>query len=157
MKNDKTRQTGEPSGPALQGQTRQPPRVLVVDDEPTIRRLNAKMLLDAGYNVDAVEDGAVAWDALQVKKYDLLITDNNMPKVSGVELIEKVRAAGMSLPVIMATGALPNEGFSRQGRLRPAATLLKPYTLAEFLGTVATVLCGTVLTAMLLLCLPISL
>jgi CheY-like chemotaxis protein len=129
----------------------------VVDDEPIVRRLNAKMLLDAGYRVDAVEDGAVAWDALQVKKYDLLITDNNMPKVTGVELIEKVRAAGMALPVIMATGALPKEAFSRRSRLQPVATLLKPYTLAEFLGTVATVLCGTVLTAMLLACLPVSL
>jgi len=63
-----------------------------------------------------------------------------MPNVSGVELIEKVRAAGMTLPVIMATGEAPEEDFTRNPFLQPAATLLKPYTPVEFLGTVKNVL-----------------
>jgi CheY-like chemotaxis protein len=126
----------------------------VVDDELTVRQLHARILLDAGYHVDAAEDGAAAWDTLQTKSYDLLITDNAMPKVSGIELIAKVRSAGMALPVIMATGAVPHEEFTRQPRLRPAATLVKPYTFAEFLGTVQSVLCGAVFITLLLLCLP---
>jgi DNA-binding response OmpR family regulator len=67
-----------------------------------------------------------------------------MPKVTGLELIQKVRAAGMALPVIMATGVLPEEAFTRSPWLQPAATLIKPYTLAEFLGVVENVLHGTV-------------
>jgi DNA-binding response OmpR family regulator len=121
-----------------------PRRVLVVEDEPIIRRLNTKMLMDAGYHVDTAENGAVAWDTLQLKSFDLLITDNSMPKVTGIELIEKVRSAGMALLVIMATGMLPNEAFTRSPWLQPAATLIKPYSLAEFLGTVKNVLCGAV-------------
>jgi DNA-binding response OmpR family regulator len=125
-----------------------------VEDEPTIRKLNAELLVRHGYDVDAVEDGAVAWDTLQVKSYDLLITDNSMPKVTGVELIEKVRAAGMALPVVMATATLPLEEFARRPWLQPAATLVKPYTLAELLAAVKNVLCAAVPTAMLLFCLP---
>jgi DNA-binding response OmpR family regulator len=126
-------------------QTERPlPHILVVDDEPIIRELNCKMLMDASYHVDTAEDGAVAWDTLQLKSFDLLITDNSMPKVTGLELIQKVRAAGMALPVIMATGVLPEEAFTRSPWLQPAATLIKPYTLAEFLGVVENVLHGTV-------------
>jgi len=140
MKVDKIRQTAAPDSTVFQWQTSPSHRILVVDDEPLMRHLNTKMLLDAGYHVDAAEDGAAAWDTLQFKSYDLLITDNNMPKVSGVELIEKVRAARMVLPVIMATGTLPEEEFTRCPWLQPAATLIKPYTPTEFLGTVKKVL-----------------
>jgi DNA-binding response OmpR family regulator len=63
-----------------------------------------------------------------------------MPKVSGVELIEKVRAACMALPVIMATGISSEEEFTRHPWLQVAATLLKPYTAVEFLETVKTAL-----------------
>jgi DNA-binding response OmpR family regulator len=144
MKADEIRQTEDPASAALRCQTDPPHRILVVEDEPCMRLLNARMLLDAGYHVDAAENGAAAWDTLQAENYDLLITDNSMPKVSGVELIEKVRDAGMALPVIMATAVLPKEAFTRQPRLKPAATLLKPYTITEFLGTVRNVLCMTV-------------
>jgi hypothetical protein len=68
-------------------------------------------------------------------------------------LIKKLHAARVALPVIMATAGLPHQEFTRQPWLRPAATLLKPYTIAEFLGTVRSVLCGTVLITMLQLCL----
>jgi DNA-binding NtrC family response regulator len=115
----------------------------VVDDEPLILRLNTQMLVGAGYNVDAAADGADAWDTLQLNCYDLMITDNNMPKVSGVELIQKVHAARMALPVIVATGASPTEEFARHPHLQPAAIMLKPYTSEEFLGTVRDVLRAT--------------
>ena len=119
-----------------------PHRILVVDDESCIRRLNAEMLLRSGYHVDTAEDGADAWRALGAERYDLLITDHNMPRVTGVELIKKVRGARMELPVIMATGTLPEEEFARNPWLRPHATLLKPYTIGEMLRAVKEVLSG---------------
>ncbi len=67
-----------------------------------------------------------------------------MPNLTGLELIEKVRAAGMELPVIKVTGVLPKEAFMRSHGLQPAATVIKPYTHAEFLGAVRTVLHKTV-------------
>lgn len=114
--------------------------ILVVDDEATIRQLCTTMLTRAGYQVDAAEDGAVAWDVLNAGNFDLLITDNNMPKVSGVELLKKVHAACMTLPVIMATGEYPTDTFIRNPWLKPAGTLLKPYTFAELLSAVKDVL-----------------
>src|ERR1700684_4363524 len=83
-----------------------PHRILVVEDDPILRRLNTSLLIEAGYEVDTAEDGAVAWDTIQLKTFDLLITDNSMPNVTGIELIKKVRAAGIAVPIIMATAAL---------------------------------------------------
>ena len=121
-------------------------RILVVDDEPLIRQLNTDILLDAGFQVDIAEDGSAAWAAMQLNDYDLLVTDNQMPKVGGVELIGKVRVAGMVLPIIMATATLPDEIFTGHLWLQPFALLLKPYSLAEFLGAVKSVLLATSLS-----------
>jgi two-component system chemotaxis response regulator CheY len=98
------------------------------------------MLLRSGYQVDAAEDGAAGWDALQAHRYDLMITDNNMPNICGVELLKMLHSARMTLPVIMASGAIPTEELSRHPGLQLAATLLKPFTPDELLGTVKKVL-----------------
>jgi DNA-binding response OmpR family regulator len=127
---------GESCGPTLRGPGNPPRRILVVDDEATILRLTTLSLVHSGYDVDAAEDGAEAWEALQVKHYDLVITDNNMPNLSGVELIQKLHNAGMSLPVIMATGSPPEPEFTDTPWFHPVATLLKPYTVKELLETV---------------------
>ncbi len=131
---------GESASAPLQSQTSPPHHILVVEDDIAIRQLNTEVLLRSGYEVDGAEDGAAAWEALSADSYDLMITDNNMPKVSGVELLKKLRSARMALPVIMATGALPKEEFTRYPWLQPAAMLLKPYTIAELLRTVKKVL-----------------
>ena len=97
-------------------------------------------LLRAGYEVDSVEDGAVAWDTLNTCSYDLLITDNNMPNLTGLELLRKVRDNHMALPVIMASGIIPTETFVQNPWLRPTATLSKPHTIEALLNTVRNVL-----------------
>ncbi len=113
-----------------------PWRILVVDDEPAIRCLNSDFLMEEGFDVNAVADGAMAWTALEQNHYDLLITDNLMPKMSGVELLEKLHAARRFVPVIMATGTLPAEEIKCQPWFQIATTLLKPYTLQELLEAV---------------------
>lgn len=124
----------------LQSQSNPPDRILVVEDDASIRQLNTERLRDSGYEVDAAENGAAAWQALNTHSYDLLITDNVMPKVTGIELLEKLRSARLTLPVIMATSAIPTEVLVRYPWLQPDATLLKPYTFAELLRTVKKVL-----------------
>jgi DNA-binding NtrC family response regulator len=69
-----------------------------------------------------------------------VITDNEMPKVTGVELLKKLHAARMGVLVIMATGTLPHEQFARFPWIQPVAVLLKPYTLVQLLGAVKKVL-----------------
>jgi DNA-binding response OmpR family regulator len=107
-------------------------RILVVDDDAQIRVLNSLVLRQSQYHVDTADDGATAWDALVAENYDLLITDNAMPKVSGVELIQKVRGANLFLPIILASGTLPEDTDS----LKLAAVLEKPFTPDELLKTV---------------------
>jgi two-component system, OmpR family, response regulator len=135
-----TAPAGELAGARDQAKPNPAHRILVVDDDSDIRELHTTVLLRSGYEVEAAKDGAAAWEALNADNYDLVITDNSMPRVSGVELLKKLRAARIALPVIMATGIMPTEEFTRNPWLQPAAMLLKPYTTEEFLGTVEAVL-----------------
>ena len=121
-----------PSNPRL--------RILVVEDDADIRHLNTEVLTRNGYHVDAAEDGAFAWKALTSQSYDLLVTDNSMPKVTGFELLRKLHEARMPVPVIMATSVLPEWKFRQNPELTPAAMLVKPYTVPELLRAVKTVL-----------------
>jgi CheY-like chemotaxis protein len=117
-----------------------PRRILVVEDNDDIRALNTEVLLQFGYHVDTATDGANAWDALKSHDYQLVVTDNEMPNVTGVELLKLLYSARMALPVVMATGALPKDDFRHCPWLLPAALLLKPYTLLELVRTVQGVL-----------------
>ena len=115
-------------------------RILVVEDEPDIRRINAMVLHRAGYHVDTAEDGASGWRALKASRYDVLITDNNMPRVTGMELIKKVRSEEMPLSVILASGTAPTEELDRDPWLQLDAVLMKPYTAEAILDSVKKVL-----------------
>ena len=117
-------------------------RILVVEDDPMIRRLNTKVLICSGYLVDAAEDGAVAWAAIQQESYDLIVTDHDMPKMTGVDLLRSLHEARLALPVIMATGSFPGEELERQPWLKVGVTLLKPYGLDDLLAAVNHVLCA---------------
>lgn len=112
--------------------TSPPQRILLVDDEKFVRQLYAEVLTSAGYLVDTAEDGAVGWQKLQGENYDLVLTDNHMPKVSGVELINKLHAAKMTLPVILATATPPVD----MAELQLAALLEKPFGLEDLLQAV---------------------
>ena len=140
MKNDKVPQTGASPGAQARCQATPCNRILVVDDEVEIRQINAEVLRRVGYQTETAADGAAAWEALQANSYDLLITDNRMPKVSGVELVKKMRSAHMTLPVILASGLLPTEELDRNPWLQPLATLVKPFTGGQLLETVNQVL-----------------
>ena len=61
-------------------------RILYAEDDPVQRGLSVRILTLSGYAVTSVEDGLQAWAALHSDRYDLLITDNNMPRMTGLEL-----------------------------------------------------------------------
>jgi DNA-binding response OmpR family regulator len=124
----------------MPSQKNAPHRILVVEADVFLRHFNVTMLLLSGYKADAAADGDAAWQALNTNSYDLLITGNAIPKVSGVELLKRLRTERMALPVIMATGTSQQHEFIRYPWLQPAATLLKPYTAEAMLRTVKMVL-----------------
>ena len=128
MKNDHLLQTGDLPGAQARCQTAPCNRILVADDDADVRQVNADVLRRFGYRTETAADGAAAWEALEAKNYDLLITDKNLPKVSGVELVKKVRSAHMILPVILASAALPAEEWDRIPWLQPVVTLIKPFS-----------------------------
>jgi len=140
MKDNQISQAGEPASAPAQGRTNPPRRILLVDDDRDVRQLNAGVLVRAGYRVDTAEDGAAGWRALNANRYDLLITDNTMPGVTGLELIKKLRSEDMTLSVILASGTAPTEELYRYPWLELDATLPKPYSIDELLGAVKEVL-----------------
>jgi CheY-like chemotaxis protein len=77
-------------------------RILVVDDEPMVRALIARALADEGYEVVAVTDGHAALDAARSAEveFDLIVTNNYMPGLSGPELIARVRQDFPNLPIL---------------------------------------------------------
>ena len=128
------------SSASIRGRANPPKRILVVDDESYIRRLSTEVLLHSGYHVDSAEDGAFAWDALQSNSYDLLVTDDNMCRLTGIGLVKKLHAARMALPVILVSRTMPTEELNRHPWLPIEATLLKPFNTLELLRTVRHVL-----------------
>jgi len=90
-------------------------RVLVVDDSLTVREVERNMLMAGGYDVDVAVDGVDGWNHLRQDSYDLLVTDIDMPRMNGWELLEKVKgSANMeSLPVIIVSYKDRAEDFER--------------------------------------------
>jgi two-component system, chemotaxis family, chemotaxis protein CheY len=138
MKNHEIPRTAGPS--QVSGSRQQEPnpsrRILVVDGDTDLRLMYAFVLARPGYDVDVAEDGAVGWQALRAHHYHLLITEHEMPILTGIELIKLLRAARMDLPVVMAAGRMPSYELARNPGLQLAATLLKPFATDELLDTV---------------------
>ncbi|WP_010484751.1 hybrid sensor histidine kinase/response regulator [Pseudomonas sp. S9] len=88
-----------------QGGGRVRKRVLVVDDSLTVRELERKLLLSRGYDVAVAVDGMDGWNALRAESFDLLITDIDMPRMDGIELVSLVRRDSrlQSLPVMVVS------------------------------------------------------
>jgi CheY-like chemotaxis protein len=130
--------------PPVEASSRGPARpahqILLVEDDSAVRQASAMLLVRAGYQVNAVEGSQAAWEALQSRSYDLLITDNQMPEMSGLELVRKLRSAQLALPVIMASGGIDERDLTQNQWLQPATVLPKPFTSAALLKTVAEVL-----------------
>jgi len=82
-------------------------RILVVDDEEPIRTFLLRLLRMHDYGVDMAGDGAEALDRLERQRYDLMLLDRNMPRISGVDVLASVRSSSRfdDLPIIMVTCA----------------------------------------------------
>jgi DNA-binding response OmpR family regulator len=111
-------------------------RILYVDDEPQLRRLGALVLVQSGYEVDTAADGAEGWDALQHAHYNLLITDHEMPRLTGLELATRARLAGMRLPIVLTSGSGAVLRDSSVKWLEIAACLPKPFGADTLVETV---------------------
>ena len=116
------------------------PRILVVDDDEDSRYVTSLRLSRAGYLVDQAVDGVEAWEALLATRYDLLLTDHNMPRLCGLDLVARLRAAGLNLPVILYSGWPGFERRADYSNLRLAAIIPKSPNFAEVPDTISRIL-----------------
>ena len=108
-------------------------RILVVDDEASIRDLLARTLALAEYDVDTEADGSTAFGRIRAADYDLLIADLSMPGMDGLTLIRQVRRIRADLPVIIITG-FPSESSAIEAvNLGVTGYLRKPFRVPEVL------------------------
>ncbi|MDD3814247.1 MAG: response regulator [Desulfocapsaceae bacterium] len=109
--------------------------VLVVDDDPFSREMTVAVLEDQGYNCQLAENGMEAMEILAGKSScDLVISDMNMPLISGIDLFRELRSQGVTLPFILLTGDDP-EGLQAQ-EPKLDACLFKDFSLEEILPQV---------------------
>jgi excisionase family DNA binding protein len=113
------------------------PRVLVVDDEASIRDLLAKTLALAEYDVDLAPDGRAALERLRIIPYDLLITDLKMPGVDGLTVIKEARRLKTDIPVIIITGYSTESSAIEAVNLGVSGYLTKPFRVPRVLAAAA--------------------
>jgi CheY-like chemotaxis protein len=109
--------------------------LVVADDNLPLRGLVSTRLGKLGYHVRSAEDGEEAWASLLAEPFDLLITDNEMPRLGGLELLRRMRAASIRQPVILISGSFGQITPEIKELLLPGAALAKPFLFADLLPT----------------------
>jgi len=108
-------------------------RFLVVDDFSTMRRIVRNLLKELGFmNVDEADDGAMALQKLRSGVFDFVISDWNMPNMTGIELLRAVRAdpALKHLPVLIITAEAKKENIIEAAQSGASGYIVKPFTAA---------------------------
>ena len=140
-----SQQASSTSGPGDQsiGQSPAPahtggrPRVLVVDDEASIRDLLSQTLALADYEVDVATDGAEALDRMKTQAYNLLVTDLRMPGLDGMTVIHEARRMNSRLPVIVITGFSTEATAIDAANVGVSGYLTKPFKVPKVLEVAA--------------------
>src|ERR1700721_751219 len=113
--------------------------ILVVDDEPQIRRVMRTTLVAQGYEVSDARSGDGAIDLIRCEKYDLVLLDVNMPGISGVQACREIRLAS-DLPIIMVTGRDTERDKVQALDAGADGYLTKPFNVSELLARIRAVL-----------------
>ncbi|MDY0057092.1 MULTISPECIES: chemotaxis response regulator CheY [Methyloversatilis] len=106
-------------------------KFLVVDDFSTMRRIVRNLLKELGFtNVDEAEDGVIALQKLKASEFDFVVTDWNMPNMTGIELLRAIRAdaALKALPVLMITAEAKKENIIEAAQAGASGYIVKPFT-----------------------------
>ncbi|BDQ32870.1 chemotaxis response regulator CheY [Pseudodesulfovibrio portus] len=111
-------------------------RVLVVDDFSTMRKIVKNILRQLGFtNIVEADDGSTAWEVLNKDNIDFIVSDWNMPNMSGIELLRKVRGSEeyADIPFLMVTAEAQQENIIEAVQAKVSNYIVKPFT-PETLG-----------------------
>ncbi|KAF1075984.1 chemotaxis response regulator CheY [Halodesulfovibrio sp. MK-HDV] len=106
-------------------------RVLVVDDFSTMRRIVKNILRQIGFtNIVEADDGTTAWEVLNKDRIEFVISDWNMPQMTGIELLRKVRSSEefADMPFLMVTAEAQQENIIEAVQAKVSNYVVKPFT-----------------------------
>ena len=109
------------------------PRFLIVDDFSTMRRIVRNLLKEIGYsNLEEAEDGSIALNMLRSGKFDFVVSDVNMPNMTGLELLKNIKSDDRlkSVPVLMVTAEARKDDIVAAAQGGAAGYIVKPFTRA---------------------------
>jgi CheY-like chemotaxis protein len=121
--------------------------VLCAEDNQSVAILLRHLLEAAGYHVSLARDGVEAWEIINHQGIDLLVTDHDMPRLTGCDLIARVRDHGHDFPIILITGSLDTLASGRLADLKLSGILAKPFASSELLDALETAVKQTGVTA----------
>ena len=116
--------------------------ILIVDDSSVVRMSLGYVLKESGYTVVEAVDGVDGLGKSDNQKFDLIITDINMPNMTGIELIEKVRGGANNkyVPILVLTTESGQDMLEEGKRVGATGWIVKPFTNEKLLATVKKVL-----------------
>jgi two-component system KDP operon response regulator KdpE len=117
-----------------------PFRVLVIDDEPAIRRFLRTTLTAQGYKVDEAEDGKTALEMLKGEKPSVIVLDLGLPNIDGFEVLKQLRASGLEIPVIVLSSRADEAGKVKALDMGADDYVTKPFGVDELLARLRTAL-----------------
>lgn len=108
-------------------------RILIVDDFSTMRRIVKNLLGDLGFtNTAEADDGKTAWPMLETGEFDFVVTDWNMPGMTGIDLLRQIRSSPKTakLPVLMVTAEAQKSQIIEAAQAGVNGYIIKPFTAA---------------------------
>lgn len=112
-------------------------RVLIVDDDPTIRQILATLLTMEGFVVATAADGRQAWEQVLAAPPDVVLSDARMPRMNGYELLAAIRANPSldAVRFVFLAGGTDDDAAAQNATARADARLVKPFAREVLLGT----------------------
>ena len=111
-------------------------KVLIIDDDPSIRETLSYFLLSQGFHAESVKDGDTALKTLQQSPFDLLIVDVDMPRMNGIELLKCLKEKNINTPPIIITGLISDMIHKEANKLKVLEVMEKPLSLYDILGSI---------------------
>lgn len=110
--------------------------ILIIEDEPVIVNVTRKVLLREGFRIDEAFDAEDALKKLQINNYKLILTDLMLPRISGIDIIEKVQQTNPEIPIIIMTGYAMFENAMKCFKAGAFDFIPKPFDIDELSGVV---------------------